>query len=65
MQNLTYLSEQGTEILLTLLTRARIAGGDMILSHVNDMIKPMLSQNRLNTVFTVTGTTEEALVLVG
>ena len=64
LQDLTNISNQGFDILLTILTKARIAGGDMVLSNVNEAIKPIIASGKLNNVFTVANTSEEAVKVV-
>jgi anti-anti-sigma factor len=64
LQNLTNISNQGFDVLLIILTKARIAGGDMILTNVNEAITPILASGKLNNVFTLANSSKEVLPAV-
>ncbi|MEZ5172757.1 MAG: STAS domain-containing protein [Bacteroidia bacterium] len=51
LSNLNYLNSSGLNVLLNILTRARNAGGEVIISGVNERLKNLLVITKLNAVF--------------
>jgi anti-sigma B factor antagonist len=58
---LEYINSSGLGVFINLLTRIRNAGGDLILCEIGEKIKQLMLITKLNSVFTITETTEEAL----
>lgn len=59
-EKLKYINSSGLGIIITLLTRARKNGGEVVICCVNDKVKELLVITKLNTVFTVTKSVESA-----
>ncbi|MDQ3049910.1 MAG: STAS domain-containing protein [Bacteroidota bacterium] len=53
MANFKYMNSTGLNTLITILTRARKAGGEAIVCCVPDNIKSLLALTKLNSIFTV------------
>lgn len=51
LSNLDYLNSSGLNVLLNILTRSRNAGGDVIISGVNERLKKLLVITKLDAVF--------------
>jgi anti-sigma B factor antagonist len=60
MTNVRYLNSSGLNALISLLTKARKSGGEVIISNLSPKVKDLLIITRLNTVFTVTDSVQEA-----
>ena len=58
MAEFKYMNSTGLNTLITILTRARKAGGEAIVCSVPDNIKSLLTITKLNSIFTVV--TDEA-----
>lgn len=58
---LKYLNSSGLTILIRILTKARKAGGEAVISSVGKRIKELLVITKLNTVFTVAETVEQGI----
>ena len=54
MDNFKYLNSNGLNVLVNILTKSRKNGGDTTNCNVNDKIKELLINTKLNTVFTLT-----------
>ena len=61
-EKLKYINSSGLGIIITLFTRARKNGGEIVICCVNDKVKELLVITKLNTVFTVTKSLETALL---
>ena len=61
MERFQYINSTGLNILINILTKARKAGGEAIITAVPDKINDLLLITKLNMVFTVTKTMQEAL----
>ena len=59
--SLKYLNSSGLTILIRILTKARKAGGEAVISSVGKRIKELLVITKLNTVFTVADTVEQGI----
>ncbi len=57
---LKYLNSSGLTILIQILTKSRKAGGETIIANVGKRINELLVITKLNTVFTVAQSIEEA-----
>jgi anti-sigma B factor antagonist len=60
MSNVRYLNSSGLNSLISLLTKARKSGGEVMIANVSPKVKDLLIITRLNTVFTVTDSVQEA-----
>ncbi len=60
MTDFKYMNSTGLNTLLTILTRARKAGGEAIVCSVPDNIKSLLTITKLNSIFTVVSDESEA-----
>lgn len=61
LAELKYINSSGLNVLISILTRARKAGGEVIVSNVSKKVNELLIITKLNTVFTVTDTVEKAI----
>jgi anti-anti-sigma factor len=60
MSDFKYMNSTGLNTLITILTRARKAGGEAIVCSVPDNIKSLLAITKLNSIFTVVTNEAEA-----
>jgi len=60
MYGFTYMNSTGLNVLLTILTRSRKAGGETIVCSVPENIKSLMLITRLNNIFTVAKNQKEA-----
>ncbi len=58
---LKYLNSSGLTILIQILTKSRKAGGETAIANVGKRINELLVITKLNTVFTVSNSVEEAI----
>lgn len=65
LQHLQHINSSGLGVLITLLTKARKAGGEVTLSNPSDYIKNLLLITKLNTIFQIHATKEEAMDVFG
>lgn len=61
MSEFKYLNSTGLNIFINILTKARKAGGEVVICSVPSKIKELLIITKLNTVFTVSENTSEAI----
>jgi anti-sigma B factor antagonist len=61
LSNCSYINSIGLSFLISILTRARSAGGEVILCGISDKVRQLLLLTRLQSMFTVTESVEEAL----
>ena len=61
LSELKYMNSTGLNVLINILTKARKNGGDLIISGLSKKVRELLLVTKLNSVFTVTDTTEEAI----
>ncbi|MBS1634388.1 MAG: STAS domain-containing protein [Bacteroidetes bacterium] len=59
--DLKYMNSSGLNILIQLLTKTRAKGGETVICHVNKKVNELLLITKLNTLFKVVDTKEEAL----
>lgn len=64
MSGFKYMNSTGLNTLLTILTKARKAGGETIICSVPENIKSLLVVTKLNNIFTVVDTENEAVGLL-
>jgi anti-sigma B factor antagonist len=61
LSELRYMNSTGINMLINILTRTRKEGGELVLAGLSKKIRELLVVTKLNSVFTVTDTTEEAV----
>ncbi len=62
---LRYVNSSGLNVLINILTKSRNAGGEAIITNVPERINKLFITTKLNTVFTVTDSMEEAIEKIG
>jgi anti-sigma B factor antagonist len=60
LSEVRYISSSGIGLLITMLTKMRNAGGDVYLTTPSEHVKKLLIITKLNNIFTVYPTIEEA-----
>lgn len=58
---LRYINSSGLNVLVNILTRTRNVGGDVSVCHVSEKVKNLLVVTRLDTIFHILPTVEEAI----
>jgi anti-sigma B factor antagonist len=61
LEAISYMSSMGLNLLIGILTRARNAGGEVILVGLSDRIQQLLVLTRLRNTFTICNSISEAL----
>jgi len=61
MGQLQYMNSTGLNILISMLTRTRQGGGETLISGMSTGVKQLFTVTKLDTVFTIKDTVEEAL----
>ncbi|MEZ4740767.1 MAG: STAS domain-containing protein [Flavobacteriales bacterium] len=61
MGELQYMNSTGLNILINVLTRTRNAGGDTLIAAVSHSVRQLFVVTKLDTVFTITDTVDEAV----
>ncbi|MEL6190849.1 MAG: STAS domain-containing protein [Bacteroidota bacterium] len=61
LSDLQHINSSGLGVLITLLTKARKKGGELMLANPSSYIKNLLLITKLNTIFDIHASTEEAL----
>lgn len=60
LSELKYMNSSGLNVLIQLLTKTRNRGGESVICHVSKKVNELLIITKLNTLFKVTETKEEA-----
>lgn len=60
LSQIRYISSSGIGLLITMLTKMRNAGGEVYLTSPSEHVKKLLIITKLNNIFTVFDTVEEA-----
>ncbi len=60
MAGMDYINSSGINMLVNMLTKSRTKGGDIIVTNVSDKVKQLFLITKLNTLFTITDSIEEA-----
>src|ERR1044071_601165 len=63
ISELRYINSSGIGVLITILTKFRNKGGDVYLMQPSESVKKLLVITKLNAIFQVVETEEEALAL--
>lgn len=61
MSQLQYMNSTGLNILISVLTRTRKGGGEVLISGLSTGVKQLFMVTKLDTVFTIKGTVDEAI----
>lgn len=61
LTSLQHINSSGLGVLITLLTKARKKSGELLLVNPSDYIRNLMLITRLNSIFSIFSTTEEAL----
>ena len=61
LSEMDYMNSSGLTFLISILTRARNAGGEVAIANLSDNIKKILLVTRLNNMFNVYSSVEEAI----
>ncbi len=65
LANLKYMNSSGLNTLIQVLTKARTKGGDTVIYNMNKKINELLLITKLNTLFKVVDSEEEAIKVLG
>lgn len=65
LQGLQHINSSGLGVLITLLTKARKVGGEVVLSNPSNYIQNLLLITKLNTIFQIHNTAESAVAAYG
>lgn len=60
LQKLSYLNSSGLNCFISILTKSRVKGGETIITNIPEVINKLLIISKLNTVFEIRATLEEA-----
>jgi anti-sigma B factor antagonist len=61
LSEVRYMNSSGIGVLITLLTKFRNKGGEVVLINPSDQIKKLLIITKLNAIFNIVGSENEAL----
>lgn len=65
LEGLKYMNSSGLNTLIQLLTKTRNSGGETVIYNMNKKINELLLITKLNTLFKIVDTEEQALNLLG
>jgi len=65
LEGLKYMNSSGLNTLIQLLTKTRNSGGETVIYNMNKKINELLLITKLNTLFKIVETEEQALKLLG
>lgn len=65
LSDLKYMNSSGLNVLIQILTKTRNKGGESVIFNVSKKVNELLVITKLNTLFKVSGTKEEALAKLG
>jgi anti-sigma B factor antagonist len=65
LTDLKYMNSSGLNVLIQLLTKTRTKGGESVIYNVNKKVNELLIITKLNTLFKVANTKDEAIALLG
>jgi anti-sigma B factor antagonist len=64
LSGLKYMNSSGLNVLIQLLTKTRTSGGESVICHVSKKVNELLIITKLNTLFKVADTKEDAFKLL-
>lgn len=65
LEELKYMNSSGLNVLIQLLTKTRTRGGESVICHVSKKVNELLIITKLNTLFKIVETKEEAAKILG
>ncbi|MCH7411049.1 STAS domain-containing protein [Belliella sp. DSM 111904] len=65
LKDVRYISSSGIGVLITMLTKMRNAGGEVYLTSPSEHVKKLLIITKLNNIFTVYDSIEDAKIQLG
>ncbi len=65
LQAVKFINSSGLSFLLTVLTKARKAGGDIVLVGITEQLSKLLIITKLNSIFSTATTREQAMNILG
>lgn len=60
LKDLSYINSSGIAFMVRILTRSRVKGGDTVIAQVNSSLKKLFDITKMNEVFSIYETVEEA-----
>ena len=60
LSELKYMNSTGLNIMINVLTKTRNAGGEAIITNVSESVKQLFVVTKLDTIFTIVSSKEEA-----
>lgn len=60
LAGMDYMNSSGLNTLVNILTKARTKGGEVVVANVSEKVKQLFLITKLNTLFTITSSIEEA-----
>jgi anti-sigma B factor antagonist len=63
IEKLDYINSTGINFFIKVLTKSRVLGGDLIIAGAQGSVQHIVVTSKMNEVFTMTETVEEALTL--
>lgn len=60
LTHMDYMNSSGLNMLVNILTKTRTKGGDIVVTNVSEKVKQLFLITKLNTLFTITDSLEEA-----
>jgi len=64
MENLKYMNSSGLNTFIQILTKARVGGGEAVLYSLNKKINELILITKLNTLFKIAASKEDALKML-
>lgn len=61
LSGLRYMNSTGLRVMINALTKTRNAGGEAVIANVSEAVKQLFLVTKLDTIFTIAATKEEAL----
>lgn len=65
LTDLKYMNSSGLNVLIQLLSKTRTRGGESVICHVSKKVNDLLIITKLNTLFKITDSKEDAFKLLG
>ena len=64
LENIDYINSNGLNSLISILTKTRTRGGDMVIYNINSKVEKLLLITKLNTVFNIATSEKEAIEIL-